>query len=59
MVDTGTLCKAVLLEDPVDLLLFAPHEVPVITISLLPLSIIECSVYAVAKGSLKFDILAD
>jgi hypothetical protein len=58
MVDSASLSKPVLFENPVDLLLFAPHDVPIVAISFLPLSIVECPVDAVAKRCLEFDVLA-
>lgn len=57
VVDPAALGEAVLLEDPIDLLFFAPHDVPIVGISFFPLSIVECPVDAVAKGSLEFDVL--
>lgn len=41
---------AMLLEDPVDLLFFAPHEVPVIIPGLLPLSANQTVVDAIFEG---------
>lgn len=38
VVDLGPHLQAVLLVDPVDLLLLTPHDVPVISISFLPLA---------------------
>lgn len=49
MVDFATLGESVLFEDPIDLLFFAPHEVPIVSIGLFPLSVIECPVDAVSK----------
>lgn len=57
MVDFHALTESVFLENPIDLLFFAPHDVPIISISLLPLAIVECSVDTVTKRSLKFDVL--
>ena len=58
MVDFGPLCESIFFEDPVDLLFFAPHEVPIIPISLLPLPIVECLENTVTKRGLKLDVLA-
>ena len=57
MIDSGGLGKAIFLENPIDLLLFAPHYVPIISISFLPLSVVERPVDAIAKRSLEFDVL--
>jgi hypothetical protein len=59
MVDFGSRLHAKFLENPLDLFLFAPHYVPVVAFSLLPLSIGESFVDAIAEGGSEFDVLAD
>ena len=58
MVDFGPLRESVFFKDPVDLLFFAPHEVPIIAICLFPLAMTECLEDAIAEGGLKLDVLA-
>ena len=58
MVDFGPLRESVFFKDPVDLLFFAPHEVPIIAIGLFPLAMVECLEDAVAEGGLELDVLA-
>jgi hypothetical protein len=45
----------VLLEDPVDLLLLAPHDVPVIGVHLPPLASDQALVHAVAERCFELD----
>ena len=49
VVDFGSRLEPELFEDPVDLLFFAPHDVPVISISLFPLAVVERTKDAVSK----------
>ena len=58
MVDFASLRESIFLEDPVDLLFFAPHEVPIIPIGLLPLSIVKCLEDTVTERCFEFDVLA-
>lgn len=58
MIDLASLSEAVFLEDPVDLLLFTPHEVPILPIGFLPLTVVECLEDTVTKRCLEFDVLA-
>lgn len=56
MVDPHGGQHAMPLEDPVNLLLLAPHQIPVIPIGLFPLSVGQARVDAVLEGSLEFYI---
>ena len=58
MVDLASLSEAIFLEDPVDLFLFTPHEVPILPVGLLPLAAVECLKDTVTKRGLEFDVLA-
>ena len=58
MIDFGVGLKAILLENPVDLFFLAPKYIPIIVLSLFPLSIIKSTVDAVSKSGLEFDIVA-
>jgi|JI6StandDraft_1071083.scaffolds.fasta_scaffold104895_3 hypothetical protein len=59
MVDFGPLLESEPLEDPVDLLFFAPHDIPIVCLGLSPLPIVKGFVDAVAEGSFELDTLAD
>ena len=59
VVDFGALLESVLLENPVDLFLLAPHHVPVVGIGLAPLAVVEAFVDAVAEGGFEFDVLVE
>jgi hypothetical protein len=58
VVDLAALREAIFFENPVDLFLFAPHEVPVLTVRVLPLAAVERLEDAVAEGGLELDALA-
>ena len=58
MVNLGSSLKPILLINPIYLLLLAPHYVPIITVSLSPLSVAEPTVHTVAEGGLELDVLA-
>ncbi len=60
MVDFGLRDESVFLKDPVDLLFFAPHDMPLLVVSfdLFPLSFEEGFVDAVSEGCFEFDVLA-
>jgi hypothetical protein len=47
------------LEDPIDLLLFAPHYGPVIIISLFPLSFDKTLMNAIFEGGFELDIATE
>jgi hypothetical protein len=53
MVDLGCGGHAVLLVDPVDLLLLAPDEVPVVALGLLPFAVHKPAVHAVTERRLE------
>ena len=57
VVDLGARLHAVLLEHPVDLLLLAPHHLPIIAFDFLPLTADESLVNAVPEGCFELDIL--
>ena len=56
MVDLHAWQDPGLLEHPVDLLLVAPHEVPVVVVGLFPLSTIEALQYTISEIGLELDI---
>lgn len=55
MVDLGLRGQSMLLENPVDLLLLAPHHIPVVGLRLLPLAGLQCLIHAIPEGSFEFD----
>lgn len=55
MVDFGLRLEPVLLEDPIDLFLLAPHNIPIVRCDLFPLSIQHGLVHAVTKGRFELD----
>ena len=58
MIDLATLSETILLENPLDLLFLAPHQVPIIAVGLLPLALVESLEDAVAEGSLELHVLS-
>jgi hypothetical protein len=56
VIDFGLGLYAILFEYPIDLFLFAPHDVPLVAIGLLPLAIEETAVDAISKGCFEFKI---
>ena len=59
MVDFGSRLESVFFVDPINLLLFTPHNIPIVSIGFPPLAIVETFVYAISKCSFEFDILAE
>jgi hypothetical protein len=59
VIDFHVRQNAMLLEDPVDLLLLAPDDVPVVVPGLLPLSIDKPIVDAVFKSGFEFYTAAE
>lgn len=59
VVNSAGRCHAVLLVNPVDLLLLAPNQIPVVALSLAPLSVEQPAENAVAKGRLELDVGAE
>lgn len=55
MVDFGLRDEPMFFEDPIDLLFFAPHYIPVISVNLFPLPIRHSFVDAVSKRCFVFD----
>jgi hypothetical protein len=55
MIDLHIGQDAMLLEDPIYLLLLAPHQIPIIIPGLLPLPTHQAIVDAVLEGSFKLD----
>jgi hypothetical protein len=49
--------KPILLIDPINLLFLAPHDIPIIPISLFPFAIDESPVNAVSESGFEFDVL--
>lgn len=56
MVDLHMGQDSMPLKDPIDLLFFTPHNIPIILVCLLPLSIVDRLVDTIPKTSFKFDI---
>ena len=56
MVDFHVREHAVPLEDPVDLFLLAPHDVPIVVPCLLPLPALHGVQHAIFERGLEFDV---
>lgn len=59
MIDFGSWLEAKAFEDPIDLLFFAPHDIPIVSFGFLPLAVVKSLVDTVAEGSSEFDVVAD
>ena len=56
VVHFGLRLESVFFENPVNLLFFAPHNIPIIAIDFLPLSVGDRFVHTVPEGSFELDV---
>lgn len=59
MVDFGSRLESIFFIDPINLLFFTPHNIPIVAISFSPVSIVQTLVDTVSKCSFEFDVLTE